>query len=74
VAQIHLWQLDRPAPGDYYHYYLKYVKEGLGVGFAYMERSFMYSGAKCYLQARLDGTHAIINNNNNEHTCAGQTE
>ena len=44
------WHLDKPSPGDYYKYYLRYVKEGLNAGFAYMERAFMYTGAKCFLQ------------------------
>jgi len=57
--QIYIWHLDKPHPGDYYKYYLKYVKEGMAPGYAYMERSHMYAGANCYLQARVDAQLAV---------------
>ncbi|KAK3267410.1 hypothetical protein CYMTET_24024 [Cymbomonas tetramitiformis] len=56
---IHVWQLDKPSPGDYYKYLYKYVTEGMTPGHAYLERSHIYSFAKAFLQARADARSAI---------------
>jgi hypothetical protein len=50
---IYVWHLDKPSPGDYFKYLLRWTKEGMCAGYAYMERAHMYIGAKCFLQARL---------------------
>ena len=44
------WHLDKPSPGDYYKYVLRWTKEGMCAGYAYMERAHMFIGAKCFLQ------------------------
>eukprot|EP00887_Chlorella_sp_A99_P005264 scaffold1.g5264.t1 len=49
----------RPRPGQYYHRYLGWLKEGLPPEEAYIERSAMYCQAKAYLQARADARAAV---------------
>ena len=56
---IYVWHLDKPSPGDYFKYLLRWTKEGMCAGYAYMERAHMYIGAKCFLQARADAQAAV---------------
>lgn len=56
---IHEWHHDKPQPGDYTKYLVKWVLEPMTPGMAYIHRSVAHRGAKCYLQAAADATQAV---------------